>query len=604
METLSYIIGIDLGTTNCTLSYATNTERLEASSIELCNIPQISGQQFDDKKFILPSFIYYPLAEELKTKTKELPWQSEQSYVIGEYARQRGAQQPNRLISSAKSWLCHSGVDRRSKLLPLTAEDPSLQMSPMHSCGELLKHLQAAWDHAMPESPFIKQQVLITVPASFDPSARQLVQEAARYANYPEVILLEEPQAAFYAWLQTHETDWRTYLQVGDVVLVIDIGGGTTDFSLISVQEDKGSLQLQRLAVGDHLLLGGDNLDLALAYLCKQKLEEQNRVTIDSWQLQELIHQCRDAKERLLSTEPPDNVEITLLGRSSRLMANVLHTQLTYAEVYATLIEGFIPLVSPEIRSKTQKRMGMQQIGLPYAQDARIACQLAKFLSLSGETDTADMEKFMLPTKVLFNGGTFKAAALRERLLTLLNNWAQILHSPKVKELSGADYDYAVSRGAVYYGIARQGTGIRIRSGTSRSYFLGVEEAMPAVPSIQPTLRAVCIVPFGMEEGEERTLEKQKFALVVGESATFRFFSRGTALLSDGTSPEVGCVVHNYKQELTELSPIEALLDKQEIEGKTVWVHLTSKVTELGALELWCVADDGRRWKLEFEIRQ
>lgn len=600
----SYIIGIDLGTTNCTMAYAPmHLEDKQHPPLEQIAIVQTMAAQTPGSSFSLPSFIYYPLPEELKAKIAELPWNKKAAFTIGTYARDRGAELPIRLIGSAKSWLCHPGINRREKLLPLESEEESNKMSPLEACSEILRHLHEAWNVAMPNVSFSDQVILVTVPASFDPGARQLVQEAAEQANYPEVILLEEPQAAFYAWLHMHVDEWRDQLKVGDSILVIDIGGGTTDFSLISVEEEKGNLQLKRQAVGSHLLLGGDNIDLGLAYLIKQKFENQGH-NLDHWQLQALVHQCRQAKEKLMGDEPPKSVDITVLGRGSKLIGNTLKTELTQEEAHRFIIDGFIPMVGPDERSPTEKRVGIQQIGLPYVQDPRISCQLAKFLSMTGEGDSKQMDQFVVPTAVLFNGGTLKSTAIRKQLMALLNNWAKTLKKPAVKELAGADYDYAVSRGATYYGLARQGHAVRIRGGTSRSYFIGVEEAAPAVPGISPPLRAVCIVPFGMEEGEERDLDHQEFALILGEQANFRFFSHATPKLSNGEEASVGTIVRNWKQELSELHPIETILNRAEGDGKTIHVKLKSKVTELGVLELWCVAADGRKWKLEFDIRQ
>lgn len=600
----SYVIGIDLGTTNCTLAYTPiEREGHTIPSITQAKLTQVVGANTQEASLSLPSFIYYPLEEERAAGVAAIEWDASRSFAIGAFARDRGAQLPARLVASAKSWLCHSGIDRRQKLLPFESEEVGGQMSPLEACSEMLRHLREAWDFSQPEAPFVDQQLFITVPASFDPSARQLVQEAAEKAGYPEIVLLEEPQAAFYAWLHAHAETWRETLKVGDCVLVVDVGGGTTDFSLIGVEEIEGNLSLKRLAVGSHLLLGGDNIDLGLAYLTKQKLEEQGHV-IDAWQLQALVHQCRRAKELLMGERPPDKVDITLLGRGSKLIGQTLKTELTQKEAYRFVIDGFIPLVGPDERSPVERRTGIQQIGLPYVQDPRLSCQLAKFLSMTGESETAGMDEFVLPTAVLFNGGTLKAAALRQQLMALLNEWAKGLKKAAVRELPGADYDYAVSRGAAYYGLARLGQAIRIRGGTSRSYFVGVEEAAPAVPGISPPLRAVCIVPFGMEEGEERVLDGQEFALVLGEQAAFRFFSHATLKLSNGVEPEAGTVVRQWKQELTELHPIETLLDKQDGDGKTVRVKLKAKVTELGVLELWCVASDGRKWKLEFDTRE
>jgi hypothetical protein len=604
MSSSSTVIGIDLGTTNCTMSHTSLEPKDKRNpSLEQFAISQVMAPQTAGASLSLPSFLYHPLPEELNANVSAVPWDANRTFAVGTFARDRGGELPNRLISSAKSWLCHHGIDRREKILPLEAEEKTEQKSPLEACSEILAHLKEAWNYSKSDIPFDKQRVLITVPASFDPSARQLVQEAAELAGYPEIVLLEEPLAAFYAWLHTHSDEWRNTLKVGDSILIIDIGGGTTDFSLIGVGEQEGNLQLNRMAVGSHLLLGGDNIDLALAYLMQQKFEESGP-SLDHWQFQSLIHRCREAKEKLLGDDPPAAVDITLLGRGSRLIGNTLKGELTLKEVQKIVIQGFIPIVEPEEQSPPEKRSGIQQIGLPFVQDPRISCQLAKFLSMRGESEDSHLDQFVIPTAVLFNGGTLKSAAIRNQLMSLLNKWAKKLKKPPIIELNGADYDFAVSKGAAYYGLARQGHTVRIRSGTSRSYFVGVEEAAPAVPGISPPLRAICIVPFGLEEGEERQLENQEFALVIGEPSTFRFFSHSTPKLSNGTEPAVGSVVRNWKGELTELHPIETSLGRTDKDGKTVRVKLKSKVTELGVLELWCEAIDGRKWKLEFDTRK
>lgn len=599
-QSANYIIGIDLGTTNCTLAY-TQVDP-EAHSISQFSIPQMTHAGTVGEDHLLPSFLYFPLQEELSAGQAHLEGFSNSSSCVGLYARHRGAELPARLIASAKSWLCHPGIDRRASLLPLDFEDPAAKMSPMHACSELLRHLRLSWEKKMPHAPFARQQILITVPASFDPSARQLVEEAASVAGYPEMSLLEEPQSAFYAWLHKHHHDWRKMLKTGDSVLVIDIGGGTTDFSLISVVDQDGDLGLNRVAVGSHLLLGGDNIDLALAYLAKNKLEEQGHA-IEDWQLQALTHTCRQAKEQLFSEKTPQQADITIMGRGRKLIGNSLQTTITLTEAQDLILEGFMPIVNPEERSSIEKRLGLQQVGLPYATDPRITCQLAKFLSMTGENDNNSMDTFVVPTAILFNGGTMKASAFRQRLIEQLNSWAKRLQKDPVRVLEDADLDFAVSRGAAYYGLSRSGKGIRIKSGASRSFFVGVEDAAPAVPGIPTSLKTVCVVPFGMEEGSEQELPQQEFALVVGEPTTFRFFSRSTKALSNGVEPVMGTVVRNWKQELTELHPIETCLNRDENDGKVIRVKLKSRMTELGVLELWCVAADGRQWKLEFETR-
>lgn len=584
------MIGIDLGTTNCTLSYLLK----DTSEIQLFKIPQLNRSQALDASFSFPSFLYFPLAEELESKRTALPWNQDLKFITGECAKHRGAEIPSRLIASAKSWLCHADVDRRKKMLPIDGEDLIEKMSPVEVTKEFLVHLKNAWNEKMQNAPFQEQKILITVPASFDPSAIELVQEAARMAEYPEVVFLEEPQAAFYAWIYDQGDLWRKSLQVGDLVLVVDVGGGTTDFSLIAVEEQQGHLFLKREAVGSHLLLGGDNIDLALAYFVRQKLEEQN-ITLESHQFHQLIHQCRSAKEQLLSENPPEEVELTLLGKGRRLIGNSIKTLLTKKEVDQLVLEGFFPLVDFTESSEPERRSGLQQIGLPFVKDPRVSCQLARFLSMSG--------RHVLPTTILFNGGTMKSPVIRRQLLQLLNQWAEAIQAPPVKELKGADYDYAVSRGAAYYGLVREGEGLRIKSGTSRSYFIGVEEAGPAVPGFTPPLKAICIVPFGLEEGEERELSQQEFSLLLGELASFRFFSHPSSLLENGEKVEIGTIVKDWKKHLTELHPLEVLLDRKQGEGKTVWVKLKSKVTEAGVLEVWCMGPEERKWKLEFSIR-
>ena len=602
MSEARYIIGIDLGTTNCTLAYTALSD--ENKEIVQFPIPQVCDVGQSKEAHSLPSFLYFAMEEEVKNKSLDLPWAEEQNVSLGLYARERAGEVPGRVVSSAKSWLCHDGIDRRAPLLPSQSEgDTAKKISPLEVISRLLSHLKNAWDHAFPAAPFVEQEVLITVPASFDPSARQLVQEAADSAHYPQtLVLLEEPQAAFYAWLKQEEESWRTQLKVGDHVLVVDIGGGTSDFTLISVQEEGGDLSLERMAVGSHLLLGGDNMDLALAYHAKAIFEEEGH-SLDDWQFSQLIAKARKIKECLLGENAPEKVDVTLQGRGSGLIAGTIKVSLEREKVQAVLVDGFIPEIAPTEQSPIEKRAGIQEIGLPFAQDPRISAQLAKFLSMTGEGKEGSTNDFIVPNAVLFNGGTMKATALRERILSLLKSWGKTLEQDNCTLLEEGDLDHAVSRGAVVYGLARHGKAIRIRGGTSRSYFIGVEGAAPAVPGVPPPLSALCVVPFGMEEGSSQSLEGQEFSLLLGEPATFRFFSHSTPKLSNGEEVEVGSQVKKWAAELSELHPIETVLDKESDAEKTVNVKLESKVTELGVLELWCVSEQGKRWKLEFDLR-
>jgi len=331
------IIGIDFGTTNCTLAYAKD-------KIEQFSIPQLISASETGLSLTLPSFIYFPLPEEKAANES----------FIGHYAKARGAEVPLRLISSAKSWLCHAGINRRESFLPLGEEE--VKKSPVDACKDILLHLKNAWDEKETSFPFVDQQIFITVPASFDPSARQLILEAAELAGYPEVVLLEEPQAALYSWLHELGDEWRKHLSVGDQVLVVDIGGGTTDFSVVTVEDENGSMALQRVAVGNHLLLGGDNIDLALAYLVKEKLSEQGH-EIDEWQLKAAAQSCRQAKEMFFGENPKKTQDIVIMGRGSRLIGKSLKVALDYEEVENLVVDGFFPMIGPDNQSKVENAM-------------------------------------------------------------------------------------------------------------------------------------------------------------------------------------------------------------------------------------------------------
>lgn len=599
---MTYVIGIDLGTTNSTLAYIKHED--EDAEIQQFPIPQLTSAGTLTEELSLPSFIYFPLQEELDKGVAALPWDSTRTYCVGVYARERGGEAPNRLIHSAKSWLCHQGIDRKAKNLPYSTEgNDAAKMSPLEACTAFLAHLKEAWDFKMGKNAsFVKQEVFVTVPASFDPGARQLVQEAAKIAGYPDIVLLEEPLAAFYAWLKNHANDWRNHLKIDDTVLIVDIGGGTTDFSTISVKEEDGNLILERKAVGSHLLLGGDNIDLSLAYMAKDKLEEKGH-SIDDWQLNGLVHACRREKEKIFADPALKHIEVAVIGRGSKLIGGTLKAKIERNEVFSILQQGFFPLVKASEQATSDQRIGLRQTGLPFAQDARITCQLAKFLSMTGEGTTGGIADFIVPTAILFNGGTMKGDIFRQALLEQMNAWANELDKPPVKELPQVDFNHAVSTGAVGYGIARKGKAMRVRAGTSRSYFIGIEDAAPAVPGRAPRLRALCVVPYGMEEGTEKSLDGQEFSLLLGEKATFRFFSHGTPKLSNGNIPEVGALVPDWQKELSELSPIETVLDKAGLDDKMINVRLHSRVTELGVLELWCESANGERWKLEFNVR-
>jgi Hsp70 protein len=607
-----YIVGIDLGTTNSALACSDATAPEEERRIEIHSIPQLVNPSEMAERTLLPSFLYIPGEFDFPKGSLALPWDPDPKFVIGELARKRGAESPNRLVASAKSWLSYAAVNRTAPILPWQAPDEVPKLSPVEASSQFLQYLRTVWDGGeageQRELALAEQDVLLTVPASFDEEARELTRRAAEQAGYQHVTLLEEPQAAFYAWLETQGDAWRRRIKVGDLVLVCDVGGGTTDFSLILVSEENGELALKRVAVGDHILLGGDNMDLALARVLQQRLEDSgNRV--DIWQLRGLWHQCRIAKEKLFESPKTQSRPITLLGKGAKLVGGTIKTELAREDLDKVLIEGFFPKVASSELPARQRRVGFQELGLPYAADPAITKHLARFLSeqIRNSPEAAGIRRgrsgLACPTHILFNGGVMKAAVLRNRVGEVLNSWLrqegfdalgaeQILEAP--------DLEHAVARGAVYYGKARRGHGVRIRSGASRTYYLGIESAMPAVPGMEAPLKALCVVPFGMEEGTEAMIPDREFGLVVGEPAEFRFLSSSVR-----KQDKIGSLLEDWGADIEERSPLEVTLKLDGQQGTVVPVRLETRITELGTLEVWCVSrDSAHRWKLELNIRE
>lgn len=609
MSEARFSVGIDLGTTNSVISYL-ELSRCdgEHAPLEVMPIPQLVSPGAVGDKPQLPSFLYQAHEAELTPGDIALPWEEHPEAIVGELARQLGGKTPIRLVASAKSWLCHSGVDCRAPILPIQAPEEVRRVSPLQASVHYLRHLRDAWNAAYPDAPLSEQELVITVPASFDPAARELTVEAAHAVGLRQAILLEEPQSALYSWIQTSAGAWREQTKPGDIILVVDVGGGTTDLSLIAVTEDEGNLVLNRIAIGDHILLGGDNMDLALAYVLKMKLEKEGR-RLEPWQIQALTHGCRDAKETLLADPSIAEIPVVVPSRGSSLIGGTLRTSLTREEVARTLVEGFFPRVDVGDKPAVQARTGLTTLGLPYAKDARITCHLAAFLArqlnatreLGGLFTQAEGARFIHPTALLLNGGVFKSEPLSQRLLDVLNDWLESDGAPRARLLAGADLDLAVARGAAYYGYVRQGRGVRIRGGTAAAYYVGVESAMPAVPGFPAPLEALCIAPFGMEEGTHAELPHDEFGLVVGEPVRFRFF--GSTLRRDD---QVGARLDYWVEgELEELDEIEMNLTVETHQpGEVVPVHLAAHITEVGTLQLEAVATGtGERWKVEFDVR-
>ena len=589
-----YIIGIDLGTTNSAIAYAPLEG--EQPDVKLHPIQQLVAPATVESRNLLPSFLYLASKQEGATGAYDLPWATGRDFAIGEMARRQSAELPDRTVGAAKSWLCHSRIDRHQAILPWGAGEDVSKVSPVTATRRYLEHLVSAWDHAHPEARLAEQHVVLTVPASFDASARELTREAASAAGLPEeLILLEEPQSAVYAWLTAIGERWRKVLKVGDTLLVCDVGGGTTDLTLVGVSEEAGELILKRLAVGNHLLLGGDNMDLALAHYVAGLFAKKG-VNLDPWQSVSLWHSCRQAKETLLSPDGPKKHPISVLGRGSKLIGGTVTVDVARDAILQLLIDGFFPQCLATDKPARQRVSGFQEIGLPYETDAAVTRHLASFLQSHG-TDEGGPAR---PTHVLFNGGVYKADAFRTQLMQTLGSWFPE-QPPQLLE-GVQDLDHAVARGAAYYGWAKVKGGVRIRGGTARSYYIGIETAGLAIPGAPRPLRALCVVPFGMEEGTELEVPSDAIGLIVGQPAHFRFFSSSTR-----KDDQPGVRLQRWAdEEIIETDSLEATLPKDDaIDDHYVPVQFHTQLTELGVLELWCVSTRGSgRWKLEFSVRE
>jgi Ethanolamine utilization protein EutJ (predicted chaperonin) len=607
-EGTRYSVGIDLGTTHCVLSYVDLSQDETEMTQEVMAISQLTSPGVVEDKDQLPSFLYLAHESEITGGATALPWTDKPEYLVGDIARELGSKTPIRLVSSAKSWLCHAGVDCREPILPSEAPEDVEKISPFEATRAYLQHIKEAWGNQHPQAPLEDQDLVITVPASFDPAARDLTVEAANSVGLSQALLLEEPQSALYSWIDNSSGDWRNHVNIGDVILVVDVGGGTTDLSLIAVTESDGNLELTRVAVGDHILLGGDNMDLALAYTIKAKMEKENGQRLEAWQVQALTHACRDAKEKIFTEADVDNVPLVIPSRGSSLIGGTLRSELTRDEVDQVLVAGFLPEVTIDEKPVTRLQSGLRTKGLPYAQDAGITRHLAAFLSKQLEAakdiegvNLPDDATFLHPTAILLNGGVLKSDVLSDRLMGVLNSWLVDEDAPEARLLEGADLDLAVARGAAYYGVVRHGKGVRIKGGMAASYYVGVESAMPAVPGMMPEVEALCIAPFGMEEGTQEEVLDDTFGLVIGEPVRFRFFVSNTR-----RDDHVGTRLNYWTdEELEELDEIEVTLPEEgRVAGDIIPVHLNAAVTEVGTLELHAVSQqDSHRWKIEFDVR-
>jgi molecular chaperone DnaK (HSP70) len=607
--TTRFSLGIDLGTTNSAIALTD----LESDHSEVLEVTQILGPNQVGEKPTLPSALYIPHRDEFPENSFPLPWENEAEDITmtGHFAREHGVLIPDRLITSAKSWLSNPHIDPKRPSLPWRSEIQDEKLSPFECSRRYLAHLKNAFLYAGRLQgrnwDLSETEIVLTVPASFDAVAQTLTAEAAEAAGLGQVTLLEEPQAAFYAWIAQADREWRSLISPGDIVLVCDVGGGTADFSLIAVTDSNGTLELERISVGEHILLGGDNMDLALAYTLQAKLEAEAR-SIDSWQFLALVHAASRAKVTLFDDDKLPEVPIAVPSRGSSLFAGTVSTTLERAALEQVVLDGFFAKTTISDLPLEARRVGLQEFGLPFAADPVISKHLARFLcrsranlssSQSLSTLVEGSTEFVMPTAVLFNGGVFKSAPIRNRVLELLTSWNQ---GKPVRELRGIELDLAVAKGASFYGRTRvTQKGIRIKAGAARSYYIGLESSMPAVPGFKPPIKALCVVPQGMQEGSELLIGGRDFGLLTGQPAEFRFYS---SAVRSGDQP--GQILPDAQRELEETSALEINLPSLPDfpAGQVVPVQINSVVTELGTLELWMKhINSDRRWKIEFQVR-
>lgn len=635
-----YVVGIDLGTTNSAVTFVDTLE--EPWRPRTFAVPQLVAPGQVEARETLPSFQYQAATGEFPPGSLRMTWNAaaasdpnhaddDPDYAVGFFARDHGTMSPGRLIASVKSWLCHAGVDRTADLLPWQGAVDVDRLSPVEASARYLRHIRRAWDHAHPDEPLAAQDIVLTLPASFDEVARELTVKAAAAAGLPRVVLIEEPQAAFYAWIDKHRDNWEELVRPGQKILVCDCGGGTSDFTLIRVRRQGDRVQFHRVAVGEHLILGGDNLDLGLAHQLEKRLGE--KLDPRAWSV--LVRQCRHVKETLLSDDAPASVTVNLPAAGAKLIGGGRRIEVARDEARQWLLEGFFPLVPLDSRP-SRLASGFQEFGLPYAPDAAITKYLAHFLTAhrhvalddvaniaekecatAGLSDSESERKAHDPARpdvVLFNGGLFASSQIRRRMLDAIESWfnspcatAGLSNSESQKNtvpaspwqplvLANERLDLAVSIGAAYYGMVRRGRGVRIAAGLARTYYIGVESDDPA----QPKTSALCLVPAGAEPGADIELPQRLFNLRVSSPVEFPLYISSTRL-----TDKPGELVEFDREQMTPLPPIRTVLHKRKkSEADVIQVKLHSRLSEIGTLELWCRQSDGpRAWRLQFDVR-
>ncbi|MCR9898696.1 hsp70 family protein [Vibrio alginolyticus] len=608
MASPRFLVGIDLGTTNTVVAYCEITDNLEQSEVSLFDIDQLIGPGEVVRKPLLPSFRYHPAVGQISPSDLTLPWDNEpvagdiNNVIVGEWARELGAKVEGRQVSSAKSWLSHQAVDRNSDILPWAGAQDVDKVSPVIASASYLNHIRQAWNYRHPSNKLEDQDVVVTVPASFDETARKLTLEAAELAGLKKIVLLEEPQAVCYDWYARHQQTAANELKDLPLILVCDVGGGTTDLSLIEASfSSQDELALDRIGVGEHLMLGGDNLDLALAHLAESRFNQSKKLTAAS--LTKLIQQTRKAKENLLSASAPEEVKITMLGSGSKLLGGTKSIGLSKQEVHQIALDGFFPLSDfSEVPDK--RRSAVVEFGLPYVADPAVSKHVAEFLTQHQQVARAalgieDDKQNAIPVGLLLNGGVFNSELVTERVTTLLSDW----RGAPVTVLDNPHPDWSVALGAVAFGKARRGAQLKIGGGAARSYFLHLQEK-------NKMGKALCLLAKGTEEGHEIRLSGRRFSLTLGEPVRFNLLTSTHDTLTNNIAIQNGVMVDVDPDLFAPLPPYITTLEGEGAElqanqKERVEVQLACQLTEVGTLKMECVSaeDDSKRWELEFEVR-
>jgi molecular chaperone DnaK (HSP70) len=593
-DSISYIIGIDLGTTNSAVSYV-DLNGKDPRQIHLFQIPQLTGPGEIGRENVLPSFLYIPGDYDISSEAVVHPYPSSERSFAGTFARDHGSKVPSRLVSSAKSWLCHHQADRKAKILPWGSTSEVSKVSPVAASASYLSHIRKSWNASKKDDESLwmeNQMVVITVPASFDEVARELTVEASKIAGFKSITLIEEPLAAFYSWLSLHENDWMTHVCPGDLILVCDIGGGTTDFSLITLRATEGTPRFERLAVGDHLILGGDNIDLALArHIEKNFPQSSGPLSADRWK--NLCHQCRRAKETILDGKS-DSEKIILMGQGSRLIGGAISGDLTRSAIEGILLNGFFPIVLPDETFSRKERKGISEFGLPYEQEPSMTKHLCMFLDHHRKDIEQKISKSSFPSHVLFNGGSLKPEIITERIRDSLRCWFGESNHSLPYVLENKNPDLAVAIGAAYYGMVKQGKGVRVGSGSPRSYYLGID---PIASDSEP--EAVCLVERGLDEGSHFELKDLDLLVITNRLVKFKLYSS-----SFRTGDKISDIVR-IDETFTGLPDLNTVISygKKQTE-RNVPVHLVVDYTEMGTLDIQCRSlESDHSWKLSFSLR-